>query len=861
MKGSLFRALEQWFFSGNSTQGQFGQSPSQLRVILGEILEAANEASLIFKKGSRNPTRETIVAAKEIWAEINSFENVRNLLPHVEDKLLKITRDPKTIGGIINILHSLEQTRFNNQQLQELSNLANQDNIPTSQDFPEETDAEGLDNLLKSSIYNVTTPSGKTLKAIREILQNAVDACDPEQHAEVADPAIKLTTHQYQEADYIDLIIHDNGIGMDWEVLSKNFFVTFSSGKRTDAGAAGGFGIAKALIQGAPKHGWSIDTKSNREFGVRSDPIHSSRFHKNLYFGSRQGAGYAIPTSKIKQDGKGGTILSLYGLPKVSDDTIEELCTVYAANGRVKIVLNNKEVVPKFTLQGLQSLGAENLKNIPDMVGKDDAEKTLAATVFKNFSANLQEKLRGVELGLGEDTHVDFFLRKLENSWASGKLYVMVNGQYQFDRSEWINKMDIICSIRTKARPGTEEYPLDPGRESIRGIVGERVKEVVEAVKRFTAKLGEDELFKQGIDMFMVNKDAAPMTTFDSMDSHTKEHLVQTLNADLSAAMDAPEPEAAVKKFMDAIVKQTEDDMGGVTPIQQAVTAALKQDAQEGLIDLMKRIDHETLKRSDELLARCRTIIDGLTTPANMMIQKSFVARDVLNQNVELSAEMVILWQKTLRILIERLSKHHIHKSAVSRKKFVPGLIFTDECMGICMSARPEVGRPYATVAINPLTLASAVNPKAFTDKLNPHLKKNTWDDDSEAFSALDNDGGSDDEDERGKSSIADTPTNRITNFLFHIGLHELCHLLYPDYPGSHDVFHKNLTHLEIICQGSIDSIRAEVKKHMKGLKSNSNKLLNLIVKEKRKKIKEHVGPIKFNVWMEERRKYTARLR
>jgi len=752
-------------------------------------------------------------------------------------------------------LHSLEQTYFNAQQLQELSNLAGQQTIPTSQDFPEETDAEGLDNLLKSSIYNVTTPSGKTLKAIREILQNAVDACDPEQHPEVADPTIKLTTHQYQEADYIDLVVHDNGIGMDWDVLSKNFFVTFSSGKRTDAGAAGGFGIAKALIQGAPKHGWSIDTNKNE-----AKPLHSSRFHKNVYFGSRPGS-YAIPTSKIKQDGRGGTVLSLYGLPKVSDDTIKELCTVYAANGRVKIILNDTEVKPLFTLQGLQSLETGNLGNIPDMVGKDEAEKTLAATVFKNFSASLQEKLRGVELGLGEDTHVDFFLRKLDVSWASGKLYVMVNGQYQFDRSEWINKMDIICSIRTKARPGTEEYPLDPGRESIRGVVGERVKEVVEAVKRFTAKLGEDELFKQGIDMFMVNKDAAPMMTFDSVASDTgKERLVQTLNADLSAAMDEPEPEEAVRKFMDAIVKQTEQDMGGTTPIQQAVTAALKQDAQEGVLELMKRIDHETLKRSDELLARCRTIIDGLTTPANMMIQKSFVARDVLNQNVELSAEMVILWQKTLRILIERLSKHHLHKSAVSRKKFVPGLIFTDECMGICMTARPEVGRPYATVGINPLTLAAAVNPKAFTDKLNPHLKKNSWDDDSEAFSALDNDSGDGDDDEKGKSSIADTPTNRVTNFLFHIGLHELCHLLYPDYPGSHDTFHKNLTHLEIICQGSIDSIRAEVKKHMKGLKSNSNKLLTLIAKEKRKKMKEHVGPVKFATWMEERRQYTARL-
>jgi hypothetical protein len=240
-------------------------------------------------------------------------------------------------------------------------------------------------------------------------------------------------------------------------------------------------------------------------------------------------------------------------------------------------------------------------------------------------------------------------------------------------------------------------------------------------------------------------------------------------------------------------------------------------------------------------------IVEGLTSPANIMIQKNFVAREVVNkpENVKLTAEMMVLWQQTLKILVTDLSRHRRYEG-VSNRKFIPGIIYSDECLGVYMPADSENRRPYATVAVNPITIAAAVNPKAFNQKLSPHKE-------SEAFQAIPTD-EEEDVNEKKSDSEADTPINRVSKLLFHIGLHELCHLLYPDSWGNEE-FHKNITYMEILCQNSYPKIRDEVKTYMRSLRSKSAMLISQIARSKKKMsegvVRHNIKP--FTEWLTQR--------
>ena len=72
----------------------------------------------------------------------------------------------------------------------------------------------------------------------------------------------------------MDMTITDNGVGMDWELLTKGFFSYFESGKEQEESATGGYGIAKSIIQQTPEHGWSIETQGH----------HTSRWGRDMFY-------------------------------------------------------------------------------------------------------------------------------------------------------------------------------------------------------------------------------------------------------------------------------------------------------------------------------------------------------------------------------------------------------------------------------------------------------------------------------------------------------------------------------------------------------------------------------------------------
>jgi hypothetical protein len=181
------------------------------------------------------------------------------------------------------------------------------------------------------------------------------------------------------------------------------------------------------------------------------------------------------------------------------------------------------------------------------------------------------------------------------------------------------------------------------------------------------------------------------------------------------------------------------------------------------------------------------------------------------------------VWQKAIKMIIQKMTAISRFSSARSRP-FVPGLIYSDEALGLYMPAKDD--RKFDSICVNPITFAAHIVPELFRDKLEASDKEES------AFDLVDRISSSD------KSSSSDTPTNRVAKFIFHLAVHEVCHFLNPDGYGSEN-FHRNISKMEVICHDEFEQIKRMVKTHIKTLRKNAQRLINVIAKSKTKKVAE----------------------
>jgi hypothetical protein len=465
------------------------------------------------------------------------------------------------------------------------------------------------------------------------------------------------------------------------------------------------------------------------------------------------------------------------------------LCSKYASSG-VEIVLNGEVVKPRFLLEGLVRLD-DAVATLPGIIGKTDIEKNVAQEIIRERSAkstvNLGKQTWETE---GKSTTMEF---SASSEIFGGSLYVFLNGQFQFDKMEYLPKINLICMVNTNARPGDEAYPVDPGRGNLRQPYDSYVKEVITFLKGTLEKVAEHNLFKQGLNVTMFNKDQEPLTTLQEptvRDEDAKD-LVRAISAvEGIFSSEKKEREESLKQLMEELSTRPQLNKQQFAIARAAIDAAAEKGSKINIREEAEKI------------------VDGMNTPFAVMVQRDFVSLGVVENDPTLTANLMILWQSILK-RVTKAADRIVPSYRKKDKKYVPGSIFSNEAIGLYLP--PQVTDGYYTIGINPISTAALVEPKLFQEKIE----------------------GKEDivpADPTGEAPLQ--TVDKLSSFLKHTAVHEITHLLFPDSWGQ-DEFHGMITKVENICHFIFPEIRKDVKAHLKGLRSDCQRLIRQVARDR----------------------------
>lgn len=795
------------------TAGSIGwQDVENIRNVLGNIMRNVNDISRVYRMGSFG--YDVKERAIELLPDVKNFSDLRQAAMEVMSRLRVINISPnenekmirRSIMQIMTMLQSITFMQFTPEQIQTFQQMASGAFVSKTP-YTGGVNIKRLEAFLKGSIYSSKNDYENVIKVIRETLQNAVDATfavkrEKPEHK----PEVRLYTTFYGDYGnkYMDLTVVDNGTGMDMDTLTKKFYDYFETGKEEEEESAGGFGIAKAVIQETPLEGWSLETNESG----------SSSFHKNMFTGEKMQNQlqntFQHPTLTSRRN---GTQLNLYHIPQLDIANIKNICSKYST-GEIDIYLNDELITPEFNFSDMHRIDASGA-GIMAAIASNEVEQELAKKIITDKQETLKaNNVGGYEWSFkgpnGEDQYIkaSFYLMKVKNG-SYGRFFVRLNGQYQ-NESGFIEQCNIICEIQTNIRPNEEYYPMDPGRENLRSPVKETVQTALETIKELIKDITQNEIFKEGLDIYIYNKDKKPMST-DELDSwekrERKNNFLERMNAvgvadtKLFERTEAPASEVA------AVLQQAATLHPEMTERQQTMLGNVA----EALGKERDAINTQTFLDD---------IIEILETPCEVTVQKGFVTDAVAHDDIELTSVLAVLWQKVLKIIIKG-SRSVAHGRS---REFIPGLVYSDKAIALYSSRNPRVGREYDTISINPMFVASIVNPDLFDDYLAGKISE---------------------EHEGGRKSIEknETPINRLSVFLFHEAIHEVTHLLFRDSYSGYDEFHTWVSKMENINHYRFNLVRDEVKRYMPQLKRDTDKLIRRIKKDHKRSGKDVATP------------------
>jgi hypothetical protein len=277
--------------------------------------------------------------------------------------------------------------------------------------------------------------------ATREALQNSVDAIRASIRQRQIGPKEGRFDVVWEESTRT-LSFADNGIGMDAETILGKFLSLGDSGK-TDATdseqAAGGFGIAKAVILGVSEtFRWELYSRDNHAVS--------------------KGAGQEISVYEVAP--RQGSMIRIYDIPEEylqwwvyerdrSERLLDRLRVLLAANDLpdLRLTLNGELVKPLFNRRGGKPIS------------------------------------RGGDWGSGNTAEARAYRRPPGE--AGGAVYVRLGGLYQFAQSSAAKlPADVVVDLRTTTRPGIMGYPLTAARDRLQGRASYALNDLVAEIEK-----------------------------------------------------------------------------------------------------------------------------------------------------------------------------------------------------------------------------------------------------------------------------------------------------------------------------------------------------------------------------------------
>lgn len=287
--------------------------------------------------------------------------------------------------------------------------------------------------------------------ATREAVQNSVDAVRAAVRARQikADEGYIAVTW---DAATRSIAFEDDGIGMDAETIIGKFLSIGESGKRdaTDSGeAAGGFGVAKAVILGVSRSfRWRMHTRDNLAVADGADAdvqIYDAPFRQGLLLTVSD----VDPDFVRYWDRARGVYVGI-------EDRLRELLAANDLPG-IRFLFNGVEVKPMFSRRGGSRVVID---------GSWGAGTTATVKAYRRPPGD-----RG------------------------GAYYLRLGGllQYRAPAQRSGLKADVVVDLVTTVRPGQKGYPLNAARDGLQDQASWTFSDLVDEVERENESVGRSE--------------------------------------------------------------------------------------------------------------------------------------------------------------------------------------------------------------------------------------------------------------------------------------------------------------------------------------------------------------------------------
>jgi hypothetical protein len=287
--------------------------------------------------------------------------------------------------------------------------------------------------------------------ATREALQNGVDALRAAIRARKLKAEDGFFGVRWNEEER-SLSFEDNGIGMDAETVLTKFLSIGESGKRdaADSGeAAGGFGVAKAVILGVSRgFRWRMHTRDNLVVAEGADA-------EVRIFDAEPRAGTLLTVYDVDPD-----FIRYWdrarGVYVGIEDRLRELLAANDLPG-IRLYFGDEEVKPMFSRRGGSRVSVE---------GSWGNGTTAAVKAYRRAPGD-----RG------------------------GAYYLRLGGLFQFKVPAQRNglKADVVVDLTTTVRPGQRGYPMNAARDGLQDQAQWTFSDLVDEVERENESVGRSE--------------------------------------------------------------------------------------------------------------------------------------------------------------------------------------------------------------------------------------------------------------------------------------------------------------------------------------------------------------------------------